>query len=1116
MSRRNLDQIRAGVLAICLLMICLCPAVVLGTGGQELSAAVGGVVVDSTGAAVAGARITLINDAMGFQRQTTTSDSGAFLIPLLPAGTYTLVAEMSGFATIRVTDVDGQPGMMARLEIVLNPKLATQTLTVKAAPNLISTSGATLSYSVNQDVVRSLPVIGTASGRSVVSSLSLLPAPLSPALDVGVRGEGIVNNGARPISNVFAIDGGDNNDYEQNRAAAPLPNPDALQDVSIVTSNAKASQVANLGAVIGVTLKSGTNQVHGNLRYLVLNEALNARSFFDPKRPPNRLNTFGGQVGGPLIIPRLYNGEDRTHFFVDAERSRTESDVYIIMRVMSAAERTGQLGKQLPLDPLTGNPFPGGVIPMGRFHPISKLYIDRFIPPPNFGERYYEEFASQSVGNTQYSVRIDHVINKASSVSATYFSNVATNDRPRPSPPLGRYVRDLSDHVLVLRETHSFSPNVINQVTASVVSYDFRERSQAPGFAGVHPSEAGFVGIRPQNERYVSLPSLSIFGGAEVSAGYEFSNVTRPQDSQKTSLGIRDDLVYTSGRHVFGFGGGTRLFTLDKYIANNSGRFSFMGPFFGYPPSATGVAFADFLLGFPSYYVQTTGNSQYLSQWSLSLYATDEIRIRRSLTLNLGIRYELTPPLSDKLGQLAVFRPGAKSVRFPDAVSGILYAGDPDPILGKVPPGGYPTDKNNVAPRIAIAYSPTERRGPLGVLLGGNRGVIRAGAGVFYDATYGYSASELAYTPPFYTGVLVKLGSQPDQSRTFENPFGSGPNPFPLNPGSTPLQDYQIGMTTFDPGFRSAYSYQYNLTVEREIPGSIVLDLSYVGSKIFKTDRQRDLNPIPKFNGVGPYPAFSDLQVHESSGRAQYDSLQLRLSRRFGRGVTFDATYAFGKALDNSSAPYNGYTSFQQTDLNPTTADGFRWARSAFDRRHNLVVTYCYSPPTTGYRGLAGLLVNGWQFAGITQLRSGMPMDLIGGDGNGNIGLDGRPDVVGPYRRFDPRQIRTFVVDGESFTGNYFFDPTSFQWIRARAHDGGLGRNVFDGPGINLTALSISKTGRLRDSHELEFRADIWNLFNHANFNAPETDVVFAPENFGAVQSAGPGRTIQLSVRYRF
>jgi hypothetical protein len=1095
---------------------------------QEASATVSGTIVDSTGAAIGTAKITVVNESRGIRRASVTNDEGFFVVPFLLPGIYTVTIEMPGFGSVRITGLAAQAGMNSRIEIALQAKGAVETITIQARNNRVETSDATLRYSITQEQVAASPVIATSLGRSLLNSVALVIPGVSPGFDL--RGEDLIVNGSRPQLNVFMLDGGDNNDYELNRAGAPLPNPDALQEITVVTNNFKADLPGGAGGLINAVTKSGTNELHGNLRYLISNEALNARDFFLRAdlvgKQRDRLNTIGGQLGGPVVLPRLYSGKDRTHFFFDFEQNRTLNDYPFVNLVLAAAERAGDFSARdsdsRPIDPLTGEPFPNGRIPANRIDPLAQLYLDHFIPKSNFGEDEFRFASTADDRNTQATVRLDHRLGDSDSFTATYLFNRFAVTQVEYDLVFGHRTRSVGSHTLVARWTHAISAATVNQVTGTLNGLYERNHDDAPGFTGVRPSDAGFK-IQPQTDKFLSLPAVSISSGngginIDTNSLSFFGLLDARADVGKKTLAFKDDLTQSRGNHRLGLGGSLRIFRLRKFDANNNGRFHFGDNEVG----RTGIGVADFLLGLPAFYLQTTGSSQYGRQWSISPYVMDDWRVRPNLTLNLGLRYELTPPIVDKLNQVTVFRPGQKSERFPRMPEGQLFAGDPDPILGRVPRGGYPTDKNNLAPRLGLAFSPNPRRGWLHTVLGDGLTSLRAGIGMFYGPTFGGNFSDFSFIPPFSSSVFLNnlsAGDEGQQVGSFSDPFGANPNPFPISLEDRDFFLFSAGQTT-DPSFRTSYSYHYNFTIQRELPWSLLAEAGYVGSASFKTERQRDLNPLtsdPRSVGnfTQPFPQFDYLVSQESSGRARYDSLELRLSRRFRDVLFLDGSYTFSKALDDASSPRSvgGLADqFRAQAAFTGSADDFLWARSSFDRRHSFAISYVYTLPKPGLGGVADALLGGLRIGGVTQLRSGFPLEIFGGTPVNAHFRTARADLVGPFRRLNPREVQTFEVEGRMVTGNFLFDPTAFGNPGTRT--GSLGRNVISGPGVNLTSLSLARSVRIRRQHEAELRADIRNIFNHANFYSGYQYV--NDRRFGQALYTLPARRIQLSLRYRF
>jgi hypothetical protein len=670
---------------------------------------------------------------------------------------------------------------------------------------------------------------------------------------------------------------------------------------------------------------------------------------------------------------------------------------------------------------------------------------------------------------------------------------------------------------VIVSETRTLSPRLVNQLTAAFTHFTNSSITVGEGLTGVDPSTLGFTGIHPQTEKFLAVPSVIVTGtGVRVDPRVPFLNM----QIYNRSWQLRDDLSYTRGNHSFKFGADVHSYLFNEFRGNNNGSFTFSSTTSGGARSAL----ANFLLGIPNQFVQDTGASIFPRQKAYYFYAMDDWRIRPNLTLNLGVRYELSPPFRDKLGQGSVFRPGRQSMIFPQAPEGILFPGDADPVLGIVPRALYPTDKNNFAPRLGIAYSPRPKSGWLRQVFGDGKTAIRAAWGVYYDATIGTNFENIVFTQPFSVSLRLSASQIRRAGGTFANPFGSGPNPFPLGLGNRAFTG-PPQLQPIDPTFRTAYTYQYNFTIQRELPWSLLMEIAYVGTNSFKLNRERELNlalvtPDATFDNFQErrlFPQLGDIPSQESTGRARYDSAQLRLSRRLRSGLTFDVSYVFSKALDNGSYPSGDFT------IGPN-----RWARSAFDRRHNFVMSYTYELPATRRKGVAGSLLNGWQIGGITQLRSGLPLDIQQQfDPTLTTGnFNGIPDFVGPYVRLDPRRFQTIIVNGVPVSGNFFFDPNAFRAVQvsdpSQARPGTLGRNVFDGPGLQLWDLTVIKRIKIHESQSIELRTDIRNLLNRPLFEEPDTFVPssdFESSRFGMVTSSGigvGGRTIQFSLRYSF
>lgn len=1114
----------ARVICLCLLFPFIGPSErgcrpgVAEARAQVIAATLSGTVQDQTGAVVPDVRVTVLNSGNGIERQVTTDSNGYFVIAMLDAGEYALTVEMPGFRML-TEDLILESGANRILTITLRPRDLSESITVQATGksadiqgNHIDIGSATLKYSMTGRQVSALPVWSTALGRNGLAVLPFLVPGVSPTSATG-SADALVNrlgsqmsvNGSRPSSINFNLEGGDNNDLEYNRASSPLPNPDVLQEFIVATNNYGAEQGRNSGGILDAVIKSGTTRYSGNARYYLMNEALNARGFFDSRVPIERLKTFGGQLGGPVVVPRLFEPAEKLLFFFDYERTRYRQErTSAPILVWTERERRGDFSRSAdlsgPRDPLTLKPFPRGFIPADRIDLLARLYMDRFIPLPNEGDRLFRQLLLDQALTGQLTSRLDGKLSKSDSLSAVLIRTSSVVSNGTPILPVGsKDDRDSTNTNLTVRETHSFSPRAVGQLTLTFARYDSIRSFSFPGASGILPQDVGFVGVHPQSSRFPTLPSVGILpSGMSIADG-------SPSETSKTTWQIKEDVSLAKLNGVLKFGAETRGFKQQSVTESDNGHFVFSNAY-------TLNFVSDFLLGKAISFTQASGSSIYPRQRSYYFYAADDWRLKPNLTLNLGLRYELAPPLTDKLDQVTAFRPGQSSERFPDAPVGLLFAGDPDPVLGRVPRGVYPADANNLAPRIGAAYSPKPESGLLRFIFGNGKSAIRAGAGIFYDQTAGNSFTRFSFVQPFSVKQSLSFDQIRNKGGTFANPFGTLDNPWPIDLSKRAFTGTP-DTRTLDPTFRTAQTYQYNLSLQRELGWSLLMEIAYVGSTSLKLNRARELNIAAVSEAPGkapprhrPYSSLGSVLSQESSGRARYDSFQFRIARRPVKGLMLDGSYVLGKSLDNGSSPDQ-----------LAGPDQLRWARSSFDRRHNIVVSYGYELPPTRMHGWLGGVVNGWQIGGITELRTGMPIDIVqfwAGPLNGVVPYR-VPDFVGPYKRLNPRKSQTLVVNGNALTGNFFFDPGAFKQAGADyTQPGTLGRNVFSGPGINLWSLSIIKRIPITESQYFSLRSDIRNIFNRAHFENPTTPLPNA--TFGQVSSAGPGRNVQLSLKYTF
>jgi hypothetical protein len=783
--------------------------------------------------------------------------------------------------------------------------------------------------------------------------------------------------------------------------------------------------------------------------------------------------------------------------------------------VPSASERRGDFSAlplaQQPFDPQSGpnlrsqTRFAGGVIPSYRLDTIAQQYLKLFFPLPNSGENTFSGLLPTNFANDQGTARLDLKASDRDNFSFIFLSSHSSVESPVGDLPVtSTLIQDGASRNLIVRHTRVMGSSSINEVTAAAARYEASVQVFAPGGTGVDPAQFGFIGIHPQSNARLGVPALYFLTAASpFVAGYGTS-------STKTVWQVKDDFSPRAGIHSLKFGAEARWYNEQRSNAPSDidGEFEFLST----SPQGTRNEFADFLLGLPAYYVQATDSSAYPRRSAYQFYGLDDVHISQALTINLGLRYELTPPAADGRNQVSAFRPGQQSSVFPNAPAGLIFVGDRDPILGRLPRGLYRTDYRDLAPRIGLAFAPRNAPGPLRHLVAEGKTVIRSGWGVFYDHTALSNSTRISIqTQPYsyFQGLW--------QPFSLASPFGSGADPWPIDLGKRQFSVYRL--YSVDPSFRTPYTYQYDLTVQREITPSTIAEVSYVGSGSFRTVRDRQLNPATVPVQGKPYSASVDSRriyqsvgsvvSAESSGRARSDSFQAQIRRRFTRGLMFQFSYVLSKASDNGGAVSVG---------GPPNA--LRWARSPFDRRQNAVLSFSYDLPEPRLEHGAAL-VSGWRMSGIIEFRSGLPLDIyqqFDSTLSGTASSTSLPDITGRFRRVDPRNSQTFVTNGVFASGHFFFDPSVFTTIIpsdfSEAHNGNSPTRTFDGPGYNMCSVSVAKTFAIRGSNRIVVRLDARNLFNHVNFETPI--VQEQSPIFGQVTSAAPGRTMQFSVRYVF
>ena len=1050
----------------------------------QATGAIAGVITDETGALVPGVTVDATNAATGQARSAVSGADGYYSMPQIAPGTYTVKATLSGFKAVTRPNIVVTVGDTSRVDVKLAVGGVQEDVTVTGQSPLVETAHATLGITIDQQKVVELPL----NGRNFAQLGTLIPGVLAPPIGLGGQngdatpgGFGAATaaynvNGMRNQSNSFLLDGTNNNDTF-NTGFVMRPPPDAIQEFKIETHSYTAEFGRNAGAVVNVVTKSGSNELHGSGWEFNRSDALQARNYFAPStqaKPALKQNQFGGAAGGPIEKNKLF-------FFGYYEGYRNRQGNTANVVVLSDAQRNGDFsGGAAIKDPLTGQAFPGNVIPSNRLDPAALKLVNDFVPRANSGANRYLISPTTTDDRDSFGLRGDYQLTPSNSLLVRYLRT--TTDRVQP-PPIGTTFNPIPQEAratlqdFMASDTHLFGNNAIN--VARVGSN--RINANPAVTSGLSNLDYG-INVPNTNAAAQGLASMLVNG---------FFTLGDPQQPFVNRLNqtydISDDFTWVKGRHQFKFGGDIQhQHMVIAFINRPNGDYTFSGGF-------TGNAAADFLLGLPFQFRRTTKNqAQDGTAPAYALYAQDEFRPWTRLTVDYGVRYEVAPPFVDVNDALNAFHPGEQSVRFPTAPRGLVYPGDPG-----VPRGTYATDKNNVAPRFGAVWD----------VNGDGRTTVRAAWGVFYDTIAGQGDF-------FQNGVLAPPFTPLLQIDT--------PAPMTLR---SPLTSATGGAADFPPGlivigwgpqFDTAYAYHYNATVQRQIGNNMAAEVGYVGSlgrnlPIFMEVNPGVYTPGQTAPGARLMPAFSLVRPTFSAARSEYNGLQASLRMRPAHGVNFLASYTLSKSMDNVSGLNIGGD--QRPALPVTIGDDasiqqsldYEWGPSLFDARHRFVASFGVElPAPDGASGWTKGLLGGWQLNGIVQAQSGFPFVVY------DALTDIRYMTNRPNMTCDPNANAPHTVDQWFDTSCFVRRPVA----TTGSAPGTEPRNAVRGPGFGETDLSVFKNVDVTSGQKLQLRLEIFDLFNQIRFNQPGN--VIGTTTFGRITVAQDGRVVQLGVRYLF
>ncbi len=1039
---------------------------------QTIDAAIRGELVEISGGVIPNILIKAINEETQEKRQTASDFEGRFTLSTLPPGRYRLEVEAPGFCRYVAAGIRLQIGQTLRLRIPLEPGgPAEEQVVVIAEKNMVEPEATKLGAVIENHQIVNLPL----DGRNFLQLSLLLPGvvPAAQGSPGSVRGNFAVNvNGAREDSNNFVLDGAFNNDPKMNSFAINPP-ADGIREFEILTSSYDASFGRSGGAQINVVLKSGTNRLHGTAYEFFRNAALDARNFFarsEDGTPRYQRNQFGFSLGGPVQ-------KDKIFFFTDFEGRRVREGITRATNVPTALERGGDFSQSAlprPVDPYTRTPFENGRIPSERISAIGKA-IANLYPPPNRSVPGQNFISSPILSDREdrFDVRMDFSFSDKSSLIARYSFSDRELYEPFSGPAFARVpgfgtnlVRRAQN--FLIGEDRIFSSNLVNQIRFAVnrvAAGVFQERR-----GGSLNRKVGLPELSA-NPRDFGLSFITISGFSPL--GDEYHN---PQHGVINVFQFTDTVTYSTGRHLIKLGGDFRALQQNAYRDVQARGFLAFSDY----GQVTGNGLADLLLGFVTYSGGARlDNPQYLRTKSWNFFVQDSYRLGRDFTLQLGVRYEYNSPAVDRYDRANTF----------DPVSKMLVAVG----RGNIPRSVYEPDRNNWAPRVGIAWSPGVE----------HKTVVRLGCGLYYDQSSLAPGEGLYFNKPYYDFKLYyPLRGFP---LTLNDPF---PANYPLNIPGTALG--------FDPRLRTPYLQQWNLSLERQFGAGTLIEIGYVGSKGSKILSARDINQpaaSPVRPNPRPLPQFADIIYMESRGNSAYNSFQVRFQQRLQAGITALASYTFGKSIDESSTFFSsaGDPNFPQNSANPGAERG----RSGFDVRHRFSLSYSFDLPfgrgrrLLANRGLLSNLLAAWSTSGILTLQSGRPFTvaLLPEIDNSNTGIG----TLGFGANNRPDRLHSGVLPNP--TPERWFDTAAFMFADYGSF-GNSGRNILDGPGYQDVSVALVKNSRVREGLDIQFRMELFNAFNRANFDLP--DAFLGSPTFGRVNSAQSPRRIQFGIRFIF
>jgi hypothetical protein len=1103
------------------LLLTALPAVLHAQGST--SGTVTGTITDPSGAPVSGAAVTIRNLGTNAVRSMKSAGGGVYAFSNLEPALYDLQVEMPGFQTTTIREIKLDVNASRRVDVPLTVGQVTEKINVEATPPLLNTENASVSQVIETKRVNELPL----NGRDFQQLQLLTPGSVAGvnyqtsqgmaggASSLTTNGTMNIANGGRPGQVLFTVDGAANSN-QNGRGIIQRPSIDEISEFRVQTSNMSA-EFGYGSSVVNVSIKSGTNELHGSLYEFLRNDAMDARSFFAQSVEPLKRNQFGGTAGGPVIIPKLYNGKDKTFWFFSYEGLRLHQATNQIASVPTTQMRTGDLSQLSAAiyDPVSTRPdpakpgaylrtpFPNNLIPTNRIDPVAKFFLDpSWIPLPNVGgvSNNLAQEISVPTDYNQFTTKIDQHFGSSNILMGRYSQTREADGSVGPYHGFNQYdpganPKTPTSYNSVLDWTHIFGPRDL--LDARFTFSRAHTLFSTPNYGNTdYTTQLGIQGFGPGvSDIYPSYPQVSISGYTGLPQGFLLNYISNDFEYSANYTMVR-------GRHTFKMGETFREWQQNLTTSGQgSGSFSFTGAYTNNPqnPSQSGLALADFMLGTPasgSRYIPPGWFYQRIrSQWA---YFNDDWKVTSKLTVNLGVRYEINWPTTEKNGQFATFDTSARNGR------GAIVVPDQKsvspPYLQRSVPLSWPVysqvavfaDQVGLSPKYLrnVGYSHFAPRAGIAYQLD-SKTVIRTGYGLFYVPLDGNRESEFESAPflvresgilndpllPTHTTqTLFPLGSSFSQ---FASIFGHDPN-----------------------AANFGYSQQWNISVQRQLPGAFSFDIAYVGTKGTKLQTSRAINaPLPGPGAVQarrPFPDFGVIAWNEQSANSTYNSLQAKLERRFYKGLSLLTSFTWSRNIDDDSDDSEGYYDPYNTRFNR--------GPSSFDIPLNFTAGVVYELPWLQHSsGLTRALAGGWTLGSIISLHDGLPYTPAYSGDPSNTGTSSRADVV-------PGCDATLSSPTPQrwFNTNCFVAPPGPPVYRR----GNAGRNILRGDAYKNFDISLFKNFAFTETRRIQLRFEGFNVFNQHSFGFPNATV--NSPSYGTVTTSSPGRILQVAAKFYF